>query len=176
MLFLRNLNMRFWTEGTRTGVLLLILPSSQPALAGALMPCLKAVSSKNGNVLVVIEGQHGSGQVSLLVFPKENWINAKDKLTAPLAYWTDFLRWSVVLDPQRVNWESCPLPLITDDGEFLILLNRDPDIPDREALHIYRQRDHIGDPIREGPDHGEFIKAISIKEILSPDRIEDNQD
>src|SRR5207249_200971 len=126
---------------------------------GALMPCLKAVTSKSGNVLVVIEQYRGSGQISLEVFPKENWINAKDRLTAPASYWTDFLQWSIVLDPKRANWESCPLPLITDDGEFLILLNRDSgEAPDRQALQIYRRRDHIGDPIREGPDRGVFIK------------------
>ncbi len=57
-------------------------------------------------------------------------------------------------------------------GEFLILLNRDPDIPDREAMQIYRRRDHIGELISEGPDYGVFIRAISFKEILPPDRIE----
>lgn len=169
------MNMRFWTGGTRAGLLLLVLTSCQPLFAGALMPCLKAAASKNGDFLVVVERQQGSGQISLQVFPKENWVNAKDKLSAPTVYWTDFMRWSIVLEPQRLNWESCPLPLITDDGEFLILLNRDPSIADREALQIYRRRDHIGDPIREGPDHGVFIKAISFKEILPPDRIGANQ-
>jgi hypothetical protein len=169
------MNMRFWTGATRAGLLLLVLTSSQLSFAGALMPCLKAAASKNGNSLVVVERQQGSGQISLRVFPKENWVNAKDKLNAPTVYWTDLMLWSIVLDPQRLNWESCPLPLITDDGEFLILLNRDPDIPDREALQIYRRRDHIGDPIREGPDHGVFIKAVLFKEILQPDRIEANR-
>ena len=130
------------------------------------MPCLKAAASKNGDFLVVVERQQGFGQSSLQVFPKENWVNAKDKLSAPTVYWTDSMRWGIVLEPQRQTWESCPLPLITDDGEFLVLLNRDPFLADREALQIYRRRDHIGDPIREGPDHGVFIKAISFKEIL----------
>jgi hypothetical protein len=135
------------------------------------MPCLKAVTSKNGDVLVVVDQQQGSGQVSLQVFQKENWVNAKDRLSAPAAYWNDHMRWSIIFNPQ--NWEPCPLPLVTDDGEFLILLNREPSgmfSPDREALQIYRRRDHIGDPIRDGPDHGVFIKAISFKEILPPDR------
>src|SRR5260370_34963186 len=128
------MNMRFWTGGTRAGLLLLFLTSSQLSLAGALMPSLKAAASKNGNFLVVVERQEGYRQISLQVFPKENWINEKDKLNAPTVYWTDFIQWSVVLDPQRLNWESCPLPFITDDGEFLILLNIDPEIPSREAL------------------------------------------
>jgi hypothetical protein len=169
------MNMRFGTGGTRAGLLLLVLTSCPPLFAGALMPCLKAAASKNGDSLVVVERQPGSGQISLQVFPKENWVNAKDKLNAPTVSWTDFMRWSIVLEPQRLNWDSCPLPLITDDGEFLILLNRDPSMADREALQIYRRRDRIGDPIREGPDHGVFIKSILFKEILPPNGIGANQ-
>ncbi len=100
------MNMRFWTGGTRAGLLLLFLTSSQLSLAGALMPCLKAAASKNGNFLVVVERQEGYRQISLQVFPKENWINEKDKLNAPTVYWTDFIQWSVVLDPQRLPAES----------------------------------------------------------------------
>jgi hypothetical protein len=63
-----------------------------------------------------------------------------------------------------------PLPLITDDGEFLILLHAGPTLSaERTVLEIYRRRDHPGDPIREGPDHGVFIKAIPLSEIWKPD-------
>lgn len=165
--------MPFLTGGTRTGLLLLALTSSQPLFAGGRMPCLKAVTSKNGDLLVVVDQQQGSGQISLQVFPKENWINAKDRVSASAVFWNDYMEWSIILNPS--NSESCPLPLITNDGEFLILLMNRDDLagivfPDREALRIYRRRDHIGDPIRDGPDHGVFIKAISFKEILPPNR------
>jgi hypothetical protein len=141
------------------------------------MPCLKAVTSKDGNFLVVIEGQFESRQISLKVFPKENWINAKDRLTAQSPYWTDSLLWSLVGDPHQSGWESCPLPLITDDGEFLILLNRATIVPpDLEALQIYRRRDHPGDRIREGSDHpGVLVRTILFKEIWPTRRFENDQ-
>jgi hypothetical protein len=55
-----------------------------------------------------------------------------------------------------------PLSLITDDGEFLIVLN---EYATDSALRIYRRRDHLGDPVREAPDHGVFIKSIALREI-----------
>lgn len=115
-------------------------------------------------------------RVSLEVFPKENFINAKDKLIAPATYWTEWLLWSVVLDSSGVHNEpECPLPLITDDGEFLILLKTGPALTeDSTALRIYRRRDHRGDPLREGADHGVFIKDIAFKEIWTPDRLAAN--
>jgi len=149
------------------GFALLMLASTHPALASPLPPCLKAASSSNGNVLVIIEAQQASReQPSLQVFLKERWINAKDRLTAPNVYWTNSPLWSVPLDGTGPNSPSCPLPLVTDDGEFLILLTGGYEIPDQEAIRIYRRRDHIGDPIQEGPDHGVLVKSILIKEIL----------
>ncbi len=140
---------------------------------------MKAVSSKNGNFLVLtdvqFEPRQGSVQrVSLQVFSKEDFINEKDRLTAPATYWTDRLLWSVVLDSNRIHNEPhpCPLPLITDDGEFLILVHIGPAFSDDPAvLQIYRRRDHLGDLVRAGPDHGVFIKDIALKEIWTTDKL-----
>ena len=64
------------------------------------------------------------------------------------------------------------MPLITDDGEFLILLHVGPALSgDTAVLQIYRRRD---DPIREGPDHRVFIKDIALKEIWTPDKLAAN--
>jgi hypothetical protein len=150
-----------------------------PAVAGAPFPCPKAVSSKNGNFLVFIDiqgepRQGGVQRVELQVFSKEILINAKDKLTAPATYWYESWRWSVVADSSTLHnvQAPCPLPLITDDGEFLILLHVGPGMSgDTAVLQIYRRRDHLGDPIREGPDHGVFIKEIALKEIWPSDKL-----
>ncbi len=159
------------------GVLLpCLLLSCKLANAGAVPPCLKAVASKNGASLVIVEQQGDSGSFILNIFPREHWITSKDRITAPAAYWTDFLQWGIVLTPNLSSWISCPLPLITDDGEFLLLVSRDFAIgPDREALRIYRRRDHIGDPRGEGPDHGVFVRAISFQEIWPPEKIKAHQ-
>jgi hypothetical protein len=153
-----------------------------PAVAGPLFPCVKAVSSKNGNFLALTDvqpepGQGNAQRVLLQVFPRENFINTKDRLAAPASYWTDWIRWSVMLDADRMRNEPqpCPLPLITDDGEFLILLHVGPTLSGEHAvLQIYRRRDHLGDPVREGPDHGVFIKSIALKQIWPSDKLADN--
>lgn len=145
-------------------------------LAGALPPCVKAVSSSNGNFIVINDVQYvpGNGntrtveRASLEVFPKETFINTKDRVTASATYWTDWARWSVVLDSSNSRpVPGCPLSLITDDGEFLIVLNAHPV---DSALRIYRRRDHMGDPVREGPDHGVFIRDITLRDLWPPDR------
>ena len=171
--------MRFRRQSARLLPLFLMLSCARPALAGPLPPCLKAVSSNNGNFLVIsdvhLEPKLGNGarvqQVSLQVFPKENFINAKDRLTSPATYWTNRVQWSVVLDSSNAHpVPACPLSLISDDGEFLIVLNMNAAGSDGSALRIYRRRDHLGDPIREGPDHGVFIKDITLKEIWPADK------
>ncbi|MGB2605188.1 MAG: hypothetical protein WBC78_16440 [Candidatus Sulfotelmatobacter sp.] len=155
----------------------LILASALPALAGPLPPCVKAVSSPNGNFLVIsdaqLEPEQGNiarvRQVSLRVFPKENFINAKDRVIAPVTYWANWVQWSVVLDSTNSRpVPGCPLSLITDDGEFLVVLNVHAT---DSAFRIYRRRDHLGDPVRDGPDHGVFIKDITLREIWPADKL-----
>jgi hypothetical protein len=162
-------------------VLALILVCALPALAGALPPCVKAVSSNNGNFLVIsdaqLEPEQGNisrvQQVSLQVFPKENFINTKDRVASPATYWANWVQWRVVLDSSNSRpVPGCPLSLITDDGEFLIVLNVHAT---DSALRIYRRRDHIGDPVREGPNHGVFIRDITLREIWPADKLADVQ-
>jgi hypothetical protein len=155
-------------------VLSLFLACGSSAIAGPAFLCVRAVSSKNGNFLVLAD-QFVPGQpFSLQVFSKENFINAHQRLTAPATYWVA-QSWDVVLDADRTNVpELCPMPLITDDGEFLILLHVGLTLSDTAVLQIYRRRDHPGDPVREGPDHGVFIKDIALKEIWTPDKVAAN--
>jgi len=80
-------------------VVTLILGSAVPGLAGSLPPCIKAASSKNGNFLVLVNMQLDPPQskdgvtrkiqgFSFEIVPKEDFINAKDKLTAPGTFWS----------------------------------------------------------------------------------------
>ena len=169
-----------------SAIICLVLACIRPAIAGAPSPCVKAVTSQNGNFLVItdmrIEPAEGNTgrvrQLSFQMFPRENFINAKDRMSAAATYWTDWTRWSVVLDAHDPDdkwftW-SCPLPLITDDGEFLVLLRGSPLLGGEAALRIYRRRDHQGDPVKEGPDHGVFIREVPLKEIWPADKVEAN--
>jgi hypothetical protein len=135
------------------------------------------MSSKNGNFLVLADPYvPGRERVSLQVLSKGNFINAYQRLAGPATYWGGEA-WGVVLDADFMHNSQgqCPLPLITDDGEFLILVHIGPTFSGGAAvLQIYRRRDHLGDPIREGPDHGVFIKEIALKEIWTPDKVAAN--
>lgn len=166
--------MRLRTQISAFLVTSLILCCALPVLAGVLPPCVKAVSSNNGSFLVITDTHPEPGQggiarvqeVSLQVFPKETFINAKDRITSPATYWTDWVRWSVVLDSSNSRpVPGCPLSLVTDDGEFLVVLDLSG-----SAMRIYRRRDHPGDPVREGPDHGIFIRDIALREIWPEDK------
>jgi hypothetical protein len=167
------------------GILLVLCPilaCAPRAIAGPLAPCVKAVSSSNGNFLVITEIQLEPGkeivagqpmpiqQVSLRVFPRERFINEKDRLVAPATFWTDLTweQWSVVFDLRKTpHISSCPLSLITDDGEFLVIVNGGF----QGSLRIYRRQDHRGSPAGEGPDHGVFIRDVPLKELWPPGRL-----
>jgi len=70
------MNTRFWTDASSAGLLLLALTSCQPLFAGPRMPCLKAAASKNGNFLVIVERQQGSG--------RNLWVHRKGAMSARL--------------------------------------------------------------------------------------------
>lgn len=155
------------------------------AVAGQLFPCVKAASSNNGKFLVLTDAQLKQGpgntvtvqRFVLQVFPKEMFINAKDQLSAQGVYWTDWVQWSVILQGDQVlDGPGCALPMITDDGEFLILVHTGTSFKNDQALRIYRRRDHTGDPVRPGPDHGVFIRAITLKELWPPERLQQSWD
>ena len=150
--------------------LILLLPFfSSCAIASAPPPCLKAASSSSGQFLVITDkssalaaGVHEAPV--LAVYKKERFVNEKDRLTSSGTYWGDTAQWTVVLKPQRTGLVNrCPLSLITDDGEFIILLNEES--PFDPGLQIYRRRDHLGDPMREGPDQGVFIRTVNWREL-----------
>jgi hypothetical protein len=75
--------------------------------------------------------------------------------------------WSVVLTNSDL---ACPYTLVTDDGEYLILVGGA--FAFRDVLSIYRRRDHPGRPIGgPGPDHGVLVRQIPLSDLWSPEQI-----
>jgi len=164
----------------RLPLILLLQCFSSYAIASAPSPCVKAASSNSGQFLVITgispalaAGMHETPM--LTVYKKERFVNEKDRLTSPATYWGDTAQWTVVLQPQLPGFVNrCPLSLISDDGEFMILLNEES--PFNPGLQIYRRRDHLGDPMRAGPDEGVFIGTVNWRELwpkgIVPDQVQ----
>lgn len=140
--------------------LFLFLACGSSAIAGPPFPCIRAASSKNGNFLVLADlYAPGQKQFTLQVLRKEPFINESQRLAAPLTYWAGS-PWSVVVDgdPMRNEPEPCLLPMITDDGEFLIIVHVGPTFTgDAAVLQIYRRRARRSDGI--------LIREIALTEV-----------
>jgi hypothetical protein len=168
---------------TLASALSLVLTCSLPLLAGQPPPCVKAASSENANSLVISdvqlelpEGEMGIAKIiqfSFDVFPREKFSNAKDRTTVPATFWAGSgAQWRIVLaSGDKENWafvRSCPLPLVTDDGEFLILLAAVPAMSDDwGVMRIYRW-DRTSSEI---PGHARLIREIPLREIWPPLRL-----
>ncbi len=159
---------------------ILVLVSVPPVLASAPPSCQKAASSKNGNFLVIrvlqteatADRSGGSKvqRVSFEVLAKTEFLNETERFTSAATYWGSSL-WDVVLtrnDPRPLP--ACAVPLLSDDGEFLILLNQRAVGPADSALWIYRRRYHLGDRLGDGPETSILVRSVTLGEIWPTDK------
>jgi hypothetical protein len=161
---------------------LLILLSfvSIRALAGPPAICTKAASSGNGNYLVITQTEfepsassiaRKARRVTLEIVVSEVIVYGKNTIPGPGTRWLDTVEWSVILNSHHMRpLSACPLVLITNDGEFLVLVGK---TTDSWALQVYRRRDHPGEPAKKGRDHGVFIKAIPLKDLWPRDEFDE---
>lgn len=140
-----------------------------PAVAGQGLQCPTAASSSSGNFLVLTEIalEKRNEQISLFVFPKETFDN--NKWAAPGRFWAEVPRWSVVVNRPGRGELECFVPLVTDDGEFMVLVRRGLVSSGEDAvLQVYR-RDH------HEPGRGILVKNIELKEIWkTPGKLGEN--
>jgi hypothetical protein len=159
------------------GLLLGIELSASSAHAGPLMPCIRATLSANSRILVLNELTYDDPDQTHPRYPQTSTFrvlsrytdpNEGHRLNGPDAYWADAL-WSVVLT-SRERVIACQYALVTDDGEYLILVGRG--YLDGVALSIYRRRDHPGQPFGgPGPDHGVLVRQIPLHDLWSREQI-----
>jgi hypothetical protein len=148
------------------------------AHAGAGQPCIAATLSTNGSILVVNQltfddpnDTFGRRPLSstFLVLRHYVEINEGLRLNGPNSYWSDPL-WSVVIKNSGNPPVACPYTLVTDDGEYLILVGSA--LGQDDALAIYRRRDHPGHPFGgPGPDHGLLVRHIPLRDLWPPEHI-----
>lgn len=108
---------------------------------------------------------------SFEIVPKEDFINARDKWTGPGTFWSgsSWADWGVTLDSRNAAdgffTSSCPLPLVTDDGEFLVLLAQRPaGSTDWGVLRIYQWDRKSG----EVPGSGRLVEELPLKKFYFP--------
>jgi hypothetical protein len=145
-----------------------------PAVAGDFFPCARAVGSANGDFVVILDAQPQPGQADaharFSVFPRERFINAKDELLTPGPYWTDREAWSVVIESNRNEVANCPAPMITDDGEFLVLLHTGPAFAATPVLRIYRRPEYPDSEMADGRHPAASIHVALVK-LWSPGQL-----
>lgn len=140
--------------------------------AGPLAPCVAATLSANGKILVINEltfedpdETHGRRPQTSTFRILHRFADANEgtRVNGPNGYWTDPM-WSIVFKSgEATPFIACPYTLVTDDGEYLVLLG--PSIGPA-ALSIYRRLDHPGRPLGgPGPDHGVLVRQISLSDI-----------
>lgn len=154
------------------GVLLFPIHS----LAGPLPQCIGATLSADHHVLVINEmtfddpDETHVRKVTGSTFHVLDQIrepNSGLRMSGPNLYWPSGelgAGWSVRFSSSKsAGVPACPYVLVTNDAEFLILLENSPA---QIALRIYRRREHPGQRlIDKSPDHGVLIRTVPLSEI-----------
>jgi hypothetical protein len=138
---------------------------SVPAHAGPLFPCIGATLSAKGSALVVDQlsfdhPDETSGQIprTSTFTVLRRYVDANDglRLNGPDVYWVG-PSWSIVFH-RSDRIPICPYVLVTDDGEFLILVDSGfgP-----SAMSIYRHH----------RNHGVLVRELRLEDIWPRERI-----
>jgi len=125
-------------------------------VASALPPNVRASSSTNSRFLVLTEREYDNPdphamrrivRTTYQVMESETFINGKDRLTTPASFWSESaLSWQVSPegnDGIRVFW-----PLISNDGQSLVLVGLTAAVPGGAVLKIYRKKIFEGSLVR----------------------------
>jgi hypothetical protein len=145
-----------------------VLLCAVPAIAGQPALCIRAASSASGSFLVITDAEFShplpasAQRVTLHVLPKETFDrDTIHKVTSPNEYWSGgWNAWSIQIEKRDKFMSPCPISIISDDGEYLILLGESPS-PDW-AIRIYR---------RTGQEYkGILVKDIALKDLWPENR------
>jgi hypothetical protein len=155
-----------------------VLTCAPFSIAGPSFPCPTAVNSVHGNAIAIarktIEWHGGVGKLlsaQFTVMMKTDFVNDSQKISAPVSYWGDW-PWAVVLDVNQANvvFTSCAVPLVTDDGQFLILLATGAVFD--SALRVYRKGDYSSERMQDGTVKGVLVRDIKLEELWPATKID----
>jgi hypothetical protein len=139
------------------------------AFAGSVLACAKATRSKYGAYLVItteiVQGKGASGNDELMRLEVYPWgeFDAYKGVTAPNTYREEGPEWAVSLrSGERFNLSSCPLPLVTVNGKFVVVLGST--FFGDSALRIYRRGSELS-------TEGVLVRQIELREIWPADKL-----
>jgi hypothetical protein len=130
----------------------------------ALAPMVRASQSANGKFLVVTEWEYDSPNREVprklvsstyRVLQVEPFINDKDRLDGATTFWSDS-DWEVSREGRDLYW-----PLVSSNGQYLILVRVTPPLPGPPVMLIYH-REFSGGVIK-----GVLVRQISITDLWS---------
>ncbi len=146
-----------------SAVVLILLPSV--GVAGPLFPDVRVSSSANGKYLVVIEETFDNPdanprrvlQRTYVVLRTEPFVNDGDRLQTATQFWSS-TGWQVT--PARAA-SQLYLPMISNDGQTLVLVLVSEPMGDQEVVRIYR---------REG-NQAKLIRAVKLSDFWTADEM-----
>lgn len=120
--------------------------------ASPLPPSVRASRSINGQFLVVTEYEYANPdndiarirRTTYRVMQLERFINSKDRLIAPVPFWSE--SWDVTIEGaegRETFW-----PMISDDGRSLVLVAVNAPVPGLPMLKIYRNNSYKSELVR----------------------------
>jgi hypothetical protein len=147
-----------------TSVAVSLLALTSAVWAGPLLPAVGAATSANGKFLVAMEFEYLNPdqqvttitRVSYRVFRREEFIN--DKFTATNPFWSH--DWDVGMAYPK--GEGIPLPFISNDGKYLVLVSVTPPFSDFTVLRIYREHRYGGE---------DLLGTYKLKDIWTADEL-----
>jgi hypothetical protein len=176
-----SFRMKMPLTGLRVTVLLwCVVAVTGGANAGPLLPCIGSTLSANGSILVVNDVTYDDQDDSharhfqtstFRVLRRYVDLNEGLRLNGPDAYWAAHPLWSVAFtSSNEAQIIACSYALVTDDGEYLILVGGG--FFGQAALSIYRRRDHPGQPFGgPGPDNGVLIRQVPLSDLWPKEQI-----
>jgi len=149
--------------GRLTSVAVSLLALTSAVWAGPLFPTVGAATSANGKFLVAMEFEYLNPdqqvttitRVSYRVLRREEFIN--DKFTTTNPFWS--YDWDVGMVPKG---EGIPLPFISNDGKYLVLVSVTLPFSDFTVLRIYREHRYGGE---------DLLGTYKLKDIWTADEL-----
>ncbi len=136
------------------------------ALASPLPPFVGASTSPNGRFLVVAEREYNGPEGTIRKIVRtvyrvrqlETFLTDKDRFNTSTRFWSE--GWALSLGGKE--GQDAPWPMISNDGETIVLVHLGPPWPKVPTLTIFREKDY----------RGELVKTLPLSDLWTTKQID----